>query len=245
MNPENNMTENHPHDPYKHTHRTDEITAAWTRILREHLANAPGLAVLDAGCGAGFLSILLAWEGWEVTALDHSASILEKAREHAAYHDAAHKIRFLQQDTAHTDLPGDTFDVIVSRYASSQFREPFVAYQEWQRLLKPGGILLNFDANWFSPLWNEHNRREFLSDEQKLRELLGEYRDFYNDRTAMYHLSQYFLAFRERPEWDLRVCSQVGFREASAEFLPGDQIWNSVMSQRFRSIPTFLIKAVK
>ena len=171
--------------------------------------------------------------------------MLEQAREHAALHGVADSVTFLRQDTAHSDLPNESFDVIVSRYASSQFREPFVAYQEWQRLLKPGGILLNFDANWFSPLWDEKKGQEFLADEEKVREVLGDFQDFYHDRVAMYHLSQYFLAFRERPEWDLRVCSQLGFSEVASELLPGDRIWNSVMSRRFRSIPTFLITAVK
>ena len=243
MNQANNQTEFNLHATHPHTQKLDEIGSAWSDILSRYLLSAPGKVALDAGCGTGFLAILLAWQGYQVTALDHSAAVLEHAREHAAYHRV--DIDFLQQDTAHTDLPGESFDVIVSRYACSQFQEPFVAYQEWHRLLKPGGILLNFDANWFSPLWNEQNGKEFLADEQKIREVMGDFQDFYHDRLAMYHLSQYFLAFRERPEWDERVCSQLGFREIGSEYLPGDRIWNSVMSQRFRTVPTFVIKAVK
>ena len=245
MNQDNILMEKDLRAAHPHSQKLDEIGNAWTELLRHHLLSAPGKTALDAGCGTGFLAILLAWEGWQVTALDHSPNILEQAREHARIHDVENQITFLQQDAAHSELPGESFDVIVSRYATSQFREPFVAYQEFQRLLKPGGIFLNFDANWFSPLWSEQKGQEFLADGEKLRQTLGDYQDFYTDRTAMYHLSQYFLAFRERPQWDERVCRQVGFREVTTEFLPGDRIWNSLMSQRFRTIPTFLVRAVK
>lgn len=66
------------------------------------------------------------------------------------------------QAGAQTDC---TFDAIVSRHASWLFPEPAAAYREWIRLLRPGGILLNMDANWLlqlplavqsRPAWDEH-----------------------------------------------------------------------------------------
>ena len=43
----------------------------------------------------------------------------------------------------------NTFDMIVSRNVTWNLEHPDRAYYEWMRVLKPGGVLLNFDANWY------------------------------------------------------------------------------------------------
>src|SRR5262245_48982446 len=58
------------------------------------LTNASPCAVLDLGCGPGRHSAVLARKGFSVTAVDRSAFLLEKAREHAA----GLPIEFVQAD---------------------------------------------------------------------------------------------------------------------------------------------------
>ena len=43
----------------------------------------------------------------------------------------------------------NTFDMIVSRNVTWNLEHPDRAYYEWMRVLKPGGVLLNFDASWY------------------------------------------------------------------------------------------------
>ena len=42
-----------------------ETGPAWEALLAELLAEAPGGKVMDAGCGTGFLALLLARCGWQ------------------------------------------------------------------------------------------------------------------------------------------------------------------------------------
>ncbi|SPZ01220.1 methyltransferase [Proteus mirabilis] len=55
------------------------------------------------------------------------------------------------------DLPfGDEqFDLVVSRNVTWNLKSPCEAYQEWFRVLKPGGSLINFDANWYLHLFDD------------------------------------------------------------------------------------------
>ena len=84
-------------------------------------------------------------DGWEVTAIDNRSSMLEQCC-------LSNYITFLKRDVAHTELPSCMFDTVVTRHASWLFTKPETVYQEWFRLLKANGILLNLVANWFIPL---------------------------------------------------------------------------------------------
>src|SRR5690349_18114525 len=106
----------------------------WAKTLREHaekvaqrppnahlLAEAarlqPGRA-LDAGCGHGAETLWLAAGGWEVTAVDFSASALAHARSTAEALGAgvAERIRWVEGDLGVWMPPRDQFDLVVCLY---------------------------------------------------------------------------------------------------------------------------------
>ena len=67
----------------------------------EDLTREYGLnKVLDAGCGTGFHSILLARLGLDVTGIDSSPDMLKRAGENAA----SHKVRVRFQQATFQDL---------------------------------------------------------------------------------------------------------------------------------------------
>src|ERR1700690_3079911 len=66
---------NYPHRPHEQ--------AAWAAALRR-LLPAPPATVLDMGAGTGFLSLLLAAQGYRVTAVDISAGMLARLKNRAA-----------------------------------------------------------------------------------------------------------------------------------------------------------------
>src|SRR5438270_13852960 len=60
-----------------------EVRAAWRRIIEDALP-APPADVLDLACGTGSLSVLLALDGFRVTAIVASQAMLGGARRNAA-----------------------------------------------------------------------------------------------------------------------------------------------------------------
>lgn len=77
----------------------------------------PGRA-LDAGCGHGAEAVWLAERGWQVTAVDFSATALEfgRARAGAAGPDVAGRIEWVEGDLRSWVPAADAFDLVVSLY---------------------------------------------------------------------------------------------------------------------------------
>ena len=55
---------------------------------------------------------------------------------------------FQVMDAENPEFPDETFDVVISRNLTWTLPNVRRAYQEWIRVLKKGGVLLNFDANY-------------------------------------------------------------------------------------------------
>ena len=68
---------------------------------------------------------------------------------------------FWRMDAQKLDFEDNTFDVVISRNLTWNLEHPDVAYREWVRVLKAGGRLLNFDANWYGYLYEEEQRKAY------------------------------------------------------------------------------------
>jgi SAM-dependent methyltransferase len=78
------------------------------------LATQPPGTALDAGCGTGKVSVLMAEAGWDVTGVDSVQRALEAARARAAHADVADRTTFVKGDVTRLDevLPGRQFDLV-------------------------------------------------------------------------------------------------------------------------------------
>ena len=122
------------------------IAKRWMKEIEKQIPEKRRLKILDVGCGAGFFSILLAKEGHEVFGIDLTPEMIENAIQLAEEENA--DCRFQVMDAEKPIFADETFDVVISRNLTWTLPNAEHAYSEWMRVLKTGGILLNFDANY-------------------------------------------------------------------------------------------------
>ncbi len=105
---------------------------------------APGMSVLDAGCGPGRLAIPIAAAvapGGRVLAVDMQAKMLERAKAKAVAAGAAN-IDFLQAGLGQGRVPAGRFDRALLSWVLGEIRDRPAALREIFAALKPGGFLL-------------------------------------------------------------------------------------------------------
>ncbi len=218
----------------------------WADMLISRFpAGAPEtLRVLDVGTGPGFYAIILAQRGYRVTAVDYSEKMLEQARQNAG--PLAEKICFRQMDAQALEFPDGGFDAVVSRNLTWNLTDPVRAYREWRRVLRPGGVMLVFDANWYAYLNDDEKRRAWDLDRENTRAAGVEDHDSYADSRTMETLSLSLpMTPRQRPQWDLVTLLDLGFPVVSADLTVWDRVWSGEEKINSASPPGFLLRAVK
>ena len=178
----------------------------WRDAILANLPDKNGaeMSVLDIGCGPGFFSIILAEAGMRVTAVDYTEEMLRQARVNAGAY--AEKITWKRMDAQSLDFADGTFDAVVTRNVTWNLEQPEKAYMEWYRVLKEGGTLLNFDANWYGYLYEPELKAAYEQDRENARECQVE--DYYEgtDICEMERIADAVpLSGIKRPAWDLSL----------------------------------------
>jgi phosphatidylethanolamine/phosphatidyl-N-methylethanolamine N-methyltransferase len=103
----------------------------------------PGDHVLEVGAGTGINAPLYP-RHCEVTAIDLSAPMLEKARDRIARH-GLRNVRLLEADAAQLTFGDDSFDSVYAPYTISVVPDPVKVALEMKRVCRPGGriVILN------------------------------------------------------------------------------------------------------
>mgnify|MGYP002530079342 CR=1 FL=1 len=196
------------------------------------------LRILDIGTGPGFFPMILAEAGYHVTAIDYTPGMLEKAAENAAKFigEKSRNIEFKRMDAQALEFEDESFDVIISRNLTWTLPHVSHAYGEWLRVLKKGGVLLNFDANYgitdFSNVADlpENHAHNILGDDM-MREC--------EEIKRQLPISSY-----SRPAWDLETLGSMEVKDfrvdlgiSSRIYLEKDEFYNPT--------PLFMLRTVK
>jgi SAM-dependent methyltransferase len=126
-----------------HYPRRPQEQAAWAAALRRLLPPPPA-TVLDVGAGTGFLSLLLAGQGYRVTALDLSPGMLARLR--AKAESRGLDVATVESDAASPPLDRD-FAAVVERHLLWTLPDPGAALAAW-RAAAPAGRLVLVEGSW-------------------------------------------------------------------------------------------------
>jgi SAM-dependent methyltransferase len=118
--------------------------------LLEHLPDPPA-TVLDVGGGAGHQSLPLAQVGYEVTLLDSSPAMLDKARHRLGGlpAEAQHRVTFVEADgeTAAAAVDGQLFDAVLCHGVLGYLEQPGALVDQLCRCAAVGGVVSIMTGN--------------------------------------------------------------------------------------------------
>jgi phosphatidylethanolamine/phosphatidyl-N-methylethanolamine N-methyltransferase len=114
----------------------------------KRMSIAPGTRVLEVGVGTG-INLSMYPRDCQVTGIDFSASMLEKARERV-WKKNLQNVRLVQMDAADIKFPDNTFDIVYAPYLISVVPDPVKVAQEMRRVCRTGGRII-FLNHFLSP----------------------------------------------------------------------------------------------
>lgn len=215
----------------------------WLDLLEANSPSGDRMKVLDIGTGPGFFPLLMSEMGHQVTAIDCTESMLETARQNAEA--AGFDVNFHLMDAHHLDFEDHTFDMIITRNVTWLLREPAAAYQEWHRVLKPGGHLLIFDGNYYLWLNDSEWEKELKKDRAEAAESGHKGVDQATREECQKIAKELFFSKIRRPQWDIPVLMNLGFGKIFVDTDVSEKICDEGSKISSRTMPLFMIRVQK
>lgn len=131
-----------------------ERDEAWSRPETEHWFDffesirnqVAGKRVLEVGTATGYFANIMTLAGFEVTAVDLSPQMVEYAK--IVSEELHLSVDYHVMDAQALEFEDNTFDLVFTRLMTWTIPDLEKCYQEMKRVLKPGGKLINMDADF-------------------------------------------------------------------------------------------------
>ena len=131
----------------------------WLNEILKKIGTGKPLKILDVDGGSGYFIVLLGLEGYDVTGIDPTRTMIDRARKLIEMNEPYDcDLQAIVMDAENLDFSDESFDVIITRNLTWTLPHPIQAYSEWFRVLKKEGILLNFDAEYAKGAHNLKNQ---------------------------------------------------------------------------------------
>ena len=216
---------------------SDALSERWLCEIEKRLPEGKRLRVLDVGTGTGYFAVLLSRLGHEVTGIDLTPAMLTEAERLAA--DYGVTARFETGDAQELSFADGSFDLVISRNLTWTLPDPKKAYGEWLRVLRPGGVLLNFDASYADNVRNNQSSGAHLPAD-------GVYghvgmTDRLERENAEITLMMP-LTLQDRPSWDIGCLTSLGVCDCGFDRAVGRRILGD---RDLADAPMFLVWGIK
>ena len=177
----------------------------WLSELKRYLPDRTGLKILDIGTGTGFLAFLLAAEGHHLTGIDLTEDMIQEAKRLSRVLELP--AQFYVMDGENPDFPDGSFDAVITRNLTWSLPHLAQAYAQWRKLLKPQGVLINFDADYC-----REQPPENLPKDHAHKDLSFSMLQEYESIKDIIRPTQ-----KPRPLWDRELLEKAGYQNISVD----------------------------
>lgn len=202
---------------------------AWLSYIEKKISARSFYKVIDVGTGAGFFAVLMSRRGHEVTGIDLSTDMLKEAEQNLTLFDS--RARLLEMSADDLKFDDESFDAVISRNLTWTLPDVEGAYREWRRVLKIGGVLMNFDS--------DYGDKNFFDVTTCAR---GDVTENQLDECNLIK-EALEISRRRRPSWDAEVLRALGFDVTVDEDIA--PLVHRDKSLDFDRVPLFAITAVR
>ena len=218
-----------------------EGARAWAAFFRETFPEP--IEILDDGTGPGFFPAILAPMGHQVTAIDYSEGMVERAR--ARFEALGLNVNVMRGDAQRLPFADECFDAVVSRNVLWNLDDPARAYGEIHRVLRPGGKVVIDDGNMYLYLHDADYaaaRERAMAEMERRAEKQGGLHGQYNvdnvDFSIIERIAEDLPMSRTlRPQWDFEQLVRLGFDDIRVTIRGGELPMGFRITARKRETP--------
>lgn len=177
-----------------------EETEYWLQFFKALLPTLTGNKVLEAGTASGYFANILTLAGYDVTAIDYSAAMITEAKRVSKELDL--DVHYEVMDAQQLAFPTDTFDLVFTRIMTWTLPDTSLFYQSAFEVLKPGGVLLNFDGDFGEITFSQEGHERYPADIMEEANTIK---------------AQLAISTQRRPQADVTMLHAIGFEDVKSD----------------------------